>query len=96
MEDETQRLARLTNEISSWFSSPRFANVERPYTAKQVAALRPTLPLTYHGQIMAKKLWKILCEAKATGNCEVTLGALDPVQIANQAKYLKTVYVSGW
>jgi len=45
---------------------------------------------------MAKKLWKILCDAKAGGYGEVTLGALDPVQIANQAKYLKTVYVSGW
>jgi isocitrate lyase len=32
---------------------------------------------------MATKIWKILSEAKAGGYGEVTLGALDPVQIAN-------------
>lgn len=34
MEDEVKRLERITNEIQTWWSTPRFSNVERPYTAK--------------------------------------------------------------
>lgn len=45
---------------------------------------------------MAKKLWKLLQEARKGGYGEYTFGALDTVQVANLAKYFKTVYVSGW
>jgi isocitrate lyase len=38
----------------------------------------------------------LLQTLQATGDFSHTYGALDPIQITNQAKYLKTVYVSGW
>lgn len=41
-------------------------------------------------------MWNLLQEAKATQNFHMTYGALDPVQVVNLSKYLKTVYVSGW
>merc|ERR1719384_1054992 len=38
----------------------------------------------------------MLQNCKATGECEYTFGALDPVQVVQMAKYLDCVYVSGW
>merc|ERR1719345_710140 len=33
---------------------------------------------------------------QANGTCSHTFGSLDPVQVTQMAKYLSTVYVSGW
>merc|ERR1719437_290258 len=35
-------------------------------------------------------------EHQKNGTCSHTFGALDPVQVVQMAKYLSTVYVSGW
>merc|ERR1719174_257454 len=35
-------------------------------------------------------------EHQANGTCSHTFGALDPVQVVQMAKYLTSVYVSGW
>merc|ERR1719226_484936 len=35
-------------------------------------------------------------EHQAKGTCSHTFGALDPVQVVQMAKYLTSVYVSGW
>merc|ERR1712167_110430 len=35
-------------------------------------------------------------EHQANGTCSHTFGSLDPVQVTQMAKYLSTVYVSGW
>lgn len=61
-----------------------------------MAALRPTFPFAYPGQVMAKKAWRVFSDAQKGGYGECTMGALDPVQVVNYAKYLKTIYVSGW
>lgn len=41
-------------------------------------------------------MWSLLKESQAANNFHMTFGALDPVQVINQSKYLKTIYVSGW
>lgn len=76
--------------------SSRFAHTVRPYTAEQVVSKRGTIPLTYPSNIQAKKLWKLLEAHYNAGTPSHTYGALDPVQITQMAKYLETVYVSGW
>jgi isocitrate lyase len=45
---------------------------------------------------MSKKLYAMLKEAQTAGSFLPTFGALDPVQITQMAKHLKTIYVSGW
>lgn len=45
---------------------------------------------------MAKKLWNLLSHCSQNKTFSHTYGPLDPVQIVNMTKYLKTVYVSGW
>lgn len=83
-------------QIEQWWQSPRFARVKRPYTAAQVVANRGTLPIAYPSDVMAKKLWALLEQHAKHKTVSHTYGALDPVQVTQMAKYLETVYVSGW
>ncbi len=57
---------------------------------------RGTMPLTYPSDLQAKKLWKLLQDHKAKSTASFTYGALDPVQVIQMAKYLDTIYISGW
>ncbi|KAG1906473.1 isocitrate lyase icl [Suillus fuscotomentosus] len=94
----TERSAFQTEvaEVERWFQSPRFARVKRPYTAAQVVAKRGSIPIKYPSEIQGKKLFALLSEHAKNGTPSHTYGALDPVQVTQMAKYLETVYVSGW
>ncbi|KAJ7212199.1 isocitrate lyase icl, partial [Mycena pura] len=86
-------------QVEQWWkasASPRFARVTRPYTAAEVVAKRGTLPIQYPSNVLARKLWSLLGEHAKRGTPSHTYGALDPVQVTQMAKYLETVYVSGW
>ncbi|EGR31625.1 isocitrate lyase, putative, partial [Ichthyophthirius multifiliis] len=96
MDSESQILAQIESEIQKWWDTPRYTGVKRPYTARQVASLRPSIHIEYPSNIQAKKMWRLLKDAQLTGNFHMTYGALDPIQVINLSKYLKTVYVSGW
>ncbi|KAK8844566.1 isocitrate lyase [Kwoniella newhampshirensis] len=93
--------AAFQDEIKSvegFQKSPRFSRTIRPFSATDVVSKRGTLQISYPSDVLAKKMWKIL-ESKARGEgggCTMTYGALDPVQLTQMAKYLETVYVSGW
>ncbi|KAF9809218.1 hypothetical protein IEO21_07482 [Rhodonia placenta] len=82
--------------VEQWWKDARFSRVKRPYTAAQVVSKRGTLPISYPSDVLAKKLWATLSEHFKRGTPSHTYGALDPVQITQMAKYLETVYVSGW
>ncbi|TFY75870.1 hypothetical protein EWM64_g8142 [Hericium alpestre] len=82
--------------VEQWWKNPRFAKVKRPYTAAQVVSKRGTLPINYPSDVLAKKVWRLFSEHFARGTPSHTYGALDPVQVTQMAKYLETVYVSGW
>ncbi|KAI0081566.1 isocitrate lyase [Panus rudis PR-1116 ss-1] len=82
--------------VEQWWKDARFARVKRPYTAADVVSKRGTIPIQYPSNLQAKKLWNILSKRFAEGTPSHTYGALDPVQVTQMAKYLETVYVSGW
>ncbi|OCH94463.1 isocitrate lyase [Obba rivulosa] len=82
--------------VEQWWKDPRFARVKRPYTAAEVVSKRGTLPITYPSDVLAKKLWASLSKHWKNKTPSHTYGALDPVQVTQMAKYLETVYVSGW
>ncbi|KAF7291567.1 Isocitrate lyase [Mycena chlorophos] len=96
MSQERARFAREVAEVERWWKSPRFARVTRPYTAADVVSKRGTLPIQYPSNAQAQKLWRILEDHAKRGTPSHTYGALDPVQVTQMAKYLETVYVSGW
>ncbi|XP_024379761.1 isocitrate lyase [Physcomitrium patens] len=83
-------------EVERWWQSERWRLTKRPYSAREVCKLRGTLPQQYASSEQAKKLWRLLKTHQANGTCSRTFGALDPVQVVQMAKYLDTIYVSGW
>lgn len=95
MEEEGRFEAEVA-EVQAWWNSERFRLTRRPYTARDVVALRGNLKQSYGSNEMAKKLWGTLKTHQANATASRTFGALDPVQVAMMAKYLDTIYVSGW
>jgi isocitrate lyase len=45
---------------------------------------------------MAKKAWQLFTTLRERKSFSATFGALDTVQVIQMAKYLTTIYVSGW
>ncbi|XP_068334373.1 isocitrate lyase [Pyrus communis] len=95
MEEEGRFEAEVA-EVQAWWGSERFKLTKRPYSARDVVALRGTLRQSYGSNEMAKKLWRTLKNHQANGTSSRTFGALDPVQVTMMAKHLDTIYVSGW
>ncbi|KAH7531135.1 hypothetical protein JRO89_XSUnG0014200 [Xanthoceras sorbifolium] len=94
--EEEGRFEAEVAEVQAWWNSERFKLTRRPYSARDVVALRGSLKQGYGSNEMAKKLWRTLKTHQANGTASRTFGALDPVQVAMMAKYLDTIYVSGW
>jgi isocitrate lyase len=67
-----------------------------PIQMKSVVSKRGTLKQSYASNVQAKKLWGLLQTHKANKTASFTYGALDPVQVIQMAKYLDTIYISGW
>ncbi len=83
-------------EIKRWWAQPRWRKTKRIYTPEEIAAKRGSLKIHYPSSDQAKKLFKLLEEHDAKKTSSVTFGALDPIHVTQMAKYLDTVYVSGW
>jgi len=82
--------------MQAWMKSDRFKHTTRPFTAEDVIRLQGTLPLDFVGAKLSDKLYNMMRDHQAKGTCSHTFGALDPVQVVQMAKYLTSVYVSGW
>eukprot|EP00735_Rhodelphis_limneticus_P011560 TRINITY_DN4677_c0_g1::TRINITY_DN4677_c0_g1_i1::g.19536::m.19536 TRINITY_DN4677_c0_g1::TRINITY_DN4677_c0_g1_i1::g.19536 ORF type:complete len:539 (+),score=161.73,sp/P25248/ACEA_BRANA/53.86/0.0,ICL/PF00463.16/4.7e-217,PEP_mutase/PF13714.1/1.1e-13,PEP_mutase/PF13714.1/33 TRINITY_DN4677_c0_g1_i1:128-1744(+) len=96
MQSEWEQFETEVQTTAKWMATERFQYVKRPYNAEQVVRLRGSFTQEYPSNMMAKKLYSIFREQIAHGGHSVTFGALDPVQVVQMAKYLQTVYVSGW
>jgi isocitrate lyase len=94
--EEDRRFQEEVEAVKRWWQSERFRHVTRPYTAEAIVSKRGSLPIQYPSNEQAKKLWKLLKEHQRNGTQSHTFGALDPIQVVQMAKYLETVYVSGW
>ncbi|CAH9121178.1 unnamed protein product [Cuscuta epithymum] len=94
--EEERRFEEEVAEVEAWWNSERFKLTHRPYTARDVVALRGHLRQSYGSDEMAKKLWRTLKSHQANRTSSRTFGALDPVQVTMMAKHLDTIYVSGW
>lgn len=83
--------------IAQYFARPRFADISRPYSPRDVALKQgsaPVLPLP--ASLLADKLFRIFEHASAIGLPVHTMGAIDPVQMTQMASHQQVVYVSGW
>lgn len=82
--------------VKKWWSDSRWRYTKRPFTAEQIVAKRGNLKIEYPSNTQAKKLWKILEGRFQAGDASYTYGCLEPTMLTQMAKYLDTVYVSGW
>ncbi|KAH8592778.1 isocitrate lyase-like protein [Bisporella sp. PMI_857] len=82
--------------VKKWWSDSRWRYTKRPFTAEQIVAKRGNLKIEYPSNTLSKKLWKILEGRFKNGEASYTYGCLEPTMLTQMAKYLDTVYVSGW
>lgn len=93
---EQAEFDREVEEVRRWWSEPRWAHTKRVYRPEDIVAKRGTLKCEFPSSKMADKLFVLLQEHDKAKTATFTYGALDPVQVTQMAKYLETVYVSGW
>ena len=83
-------------DVKAWWNSPRYEGIKRPYSAENVVSKRGTLQQVYPSSIMARKLFNLLKERASTGEPVHTMGAIDPIQMTQQAENQEVLYISGW
>nr|CAA44573.1 isocitrate lyase [Neurospora crassa] len=93
---EDELFAKEVEEVKKWWSDSRWRQTKRPFTAEQIVSKRGNLKIEYASNAQAKKLWKILEDRFAKRDASYTYGCLEPTMVTQMAKYLDTVYVSGW
>ncbi|KAL2015949.1 hypothetical protein VTK56DRAFT_4505 [Thermocarpiscus australiensis] len=93
---EDELFAKEVEEVKKWWSDPRWRYTRRPFTAEQIVNKRGNLKIEYPSNAQAKKLWKILEHRFQNRDASYTYGCLEPTMVTQMAKYLDTVYVSGW
>ncbi|KAL7276710.1 isocitrate lyase 1 [Rhizina undulata] len=96
LEAEQKAYEAEVERVKAWWSSPRWRYTKRPFTAEQVVAKRGNIEISYPSNNQSKKLWEIMEKKFADKEASFTYGCLDPVMVTQMAKYLETVYVSGW
>ncbi|KAF2404174.1 BcICL1, isocitrate lyase 1 [Trichodelitschia bisporula] len=93
---EDALFAEQVKQVEEWWSTPRYNGIKRPYTAADVVARRGTLQQTYPSSLMARKLFNLFEERAAEGKPVHTMGAIDPIQMTQQAPNQEVLYISGW
>lgn len=83
-------------DVEGWWASPRFEGIKRPYTAADVVSKRGSQLQSYPSSLMARKLFNLVKERLAKGEPIHTMGAIDPVQMTQQAPHQEVLYLSGW
>ncbi|KAG0339588.1 isocitrate lyase 1, partial [Podila humilis] len=59
-----------------------------------IVSKRGNIQTDYPSNVQAKKLWKLLKNHRKNRTASHTFGALDPIQVAQMAKYIETVYLA--
>lgn len=83
-------------DVKQWWASPRYQGIRRPYSAEDVVSKRGTLQQTHPSSLMATKLFSLLKERSEAGEPVHTMGAIDPIQMTQQAANQEVLYISGW
>ena len=95
-EAEDALFDRQVTDVKAWWNSSRYEGIKRPYSAEDVVSKRGTLQQVYPSSIMARKLFNLLKERASSGEPVHTMGAIDPIQMTQQAENQEVLYISGW
>lgn len=93
---EDKKLQDQVQQLQQWWAQPRWKGIKRAYPAQDIAVKRNSIDISYPSSQQSDKLFNLLSEHAKNKTASFTYGALDPVQVTQMAKYLDTIYVSGW
>ena len=93
---EDALFAQQVKDVEAWWGTERYTGIKRPYKAEDIVSKRGTLQQSYPSSLMARKLFNLLNERAAEGKPVHTMGAIDPVQMTQQAPHQEILYISGW
>ena len=96
-DNEERVFQERCTRVQEFFNQPRYAGITRPYTASDVVVKQgsfPPVPLA--GSLLADKMFALFTRAAERKEPVHTMGAIDPVQVTQMARYQEVVYVSGW
>ena len=62
---EDELYSRRIHDVESWWKTPRFEGIKRPYSADDIVSKSGALEQSYPSSLMAKKLFKLLQERAA-------------------------------
>jgi isocitrate lyase len=97
IDEETKIFEQRCSDMQEFFMRPRFAGIKRPYTASDVVSKQGSFPpVPLPGSLLSDKLFALFSRASKEGKPVHTMGAIDPVQVTQMARYQEVVYVSGW
>ncbi|GCB27424.1 isocitrate lyase [Aspergillus awamori] len=96
LELEDQKYMNEVQAVKEWWRDASWRHTKRPYTAEMVVAKRGNLKIEYPSNAQSKKLWGILDRHFEIKTASTTFGCLEPTMMTQMAKFLDTVYVSGW
>ena len=110
-ENEDALFDQQIQDVKAWWATPRYHGVKRPYSAEDVVSKRGALQQTYPSSLMARKLFDLLegramarkpvhtswCPShRRRSDLTLSVGAIDPVQMSQQAAHQEVLYISGW
>ena len=86
------------DEMRAWFESPRFAGIQRLYSAREIVEQRGTIrPDFTVAREAAAAFWTRLRELFAEGRSVTTFGPYSPGQaVAMKRAGIEAIYLGGW
>ena len=96
IQEEDRLFLEEVQSVKQWWTDSRWRYTRRQYTADQIVAKRGNLRVDFPSNVMSQKLWQILEKRFQDRDASFTYGCLEPTMLTQMAKYLDTVYVSGW
>jgi len=96
LEQEDQKYLDDVKAVKKWWTDSRWRHTKRPFTAEEIVAKRGNLKIEYASNAQAKKAWALLEQRWKSKTASFTYGCLEPTMLTQMAKYLDTIYVSGW
>lgn len=96
LNEEEKKFQEDIASIEKWWSQPRWSKTKRAYTALDIAKKRGTITTDYPSSKQAIKMFDLLKVHDKNKTASFTFGALDAIHVAQMAKYLDLIYVSGW
>ncbi|KAH7326274.1 isocitrate lyase [Stachybotrys elegans] len=95
-DDEISLYEKEVEQVKAWWRDSRWKHTKRPFTAEQIVSKRGNLKIEYPSNAQSKKLWNILEQRFKNRDASYTYGCLEPTMVTQMAKYIDTIYVSGW